>query len=195
MESTHRPRDPSPNPETDPNEPPRPDHALAALCPWTPLAARRLPSARPRGPFDQRGRGRRSGVPGLPGVRFEPGTGTTHFDRVYGHPGGHWILTAHADLPSGEDECLIADGELVLREGVPPWTASGERCGTLDRRCCINGRGDLVFATNTSANALDDFLPVRWASGAWGSLPGRGDRPGPPSGHAGRRHRLAPPAR
>jgi len=155
--------------------------ALFSLCPWTPVAAAQAP----RGPAPEVlltnvPGAARSGVPGLPGVTFEPGTGTTHFDRIYGHPGGHWILTAHADLPSGEDECLIADGELVLREGDPaPWTSSGERCGTLDRRCSINGRGDLVFATNTSANALDDYLPVRWASGAWevaaregGAVPG-----------------------
>ena len=25
-------------------------------------------------------------VPGLPGVEFEPGTGTLHFDRVFGSP-------------------------------------------------------------------------------------------------------------
>ena len=104
----------------------------------------------------------RSAVPGLPGVSFEPGTGTTHLDRVYGHPSGRWILTAHADLPSAEDECLIADGALVLREGDPaPWSSSGEACGTLDRRCAVNGAGDLVFATNTSASALDDYLPTR----------------------------------
>ncbi|MGB0333094.1 MAG: hypothetical protein ACPGPE_14890, partial [Planctomycetota bacterium] len=109
--------------------------ALAALCPWTPLAAAQTSQGPvPEVLLTNVAGAERSGVPGLPGVRFEPGTGTTHFDRVYGHPGGHWILTAHADLPSGEDECLIADGELVLREGDPaPWTASGERCGTLDR--------------------------------------------------------------
>ena len=90
----------------------------------------------------------RAEVPGLPGVMFEPGTGTTHFDRVYGHPGGHWILTARADLPPGEDECLIVNGTLVLREGDPaPWTGGSEDCGTLDRRCAINGSGDFVFAT------------------------------------------------
>ncbi len=143
--------------------------ALAALCLWTPLvAAQASQGPVPEILLTNIAGAERSGVPGLPGVSFEPGTGTTHFDRVYGHPGGHWILTAHADLPSGEDECLIADGELVQREGDPaPWTTSGERCGTLDRRCSINGRGDLVFATNTSANARDDFLPIRWASGAW----------------------------
>ena len=112
----------------------------------------------------------RAEVPGLPGVMFEPGTGTTHFDRVYGHPGGHWILTARADLPPGEDECLIVNGTLVLREGDPaPWAGGSEDCGTLDRRCAINGSGDFVFATNTSASALDDYLPVRWSTGAWGT--------------------------
>ncbi|MGD2017704.1 MAG: hypothetical protein PVJ89_06305 [Planctomycetota bacterium] len=106
----------------------------------------------------------RSQVPGLPGVAFQPGAGTTHFDRVYGHPSGRWVLTALADLPAGEDECLLADGELVLREGDPaPWTGGAEDCGTLDRRCAISGRGDLVFATNTSASALDDYLPLRRA--------------------------------
>ncbi len=155
--------------------------AFLAPCLWTPLAAAQAPQGPvPEVLLTNVPGAERSGVPGLPGVAFEPGTGTTHFDRIYGHPGGHWILTAHADLPSGEDECLIADGELVLREGdLAPWATGGERCGTLDRRCSINGRGDLVFATNTSANALDDYLPVRWASGAWevaaregGAVPG-----------------------
>ena len=129
--------------------------AFLAPCLWTPLAAAQAPQGPvPEVLLTNVPGAERSGVPGLPGVAFEPGTGTTHFDRIYGHPGGHWILTAHADLPSGEDECLIADGELVLREGdLAPWATGGERCGTLDRRCSINGRGDLVFATNTSANA------------------------------------------
>ena len=78
-------------------------------------------------------------VPGLGGVTFRPGAGNTHFDRVYAHPTGHWVLTAFADLPSDRDECLIGSGELVAREGsVAPWIPGGaELCGTLDQRCAV----------------------------------------------------------
>lgn len=36
-------------------------------------------------------------VPGKPGVFFQPGTSTTHFDRIFSNSGEHWILTANND--------------------------------------------------------------------------------------------------
>ncbi|MEM8710289.1 MAG: hypothetical protein AAGG01_05015 [Planctomycetota bacterium] len=106
-------------------------------------------------------------VPGLTGVEFSPGENTNHFDRIYGHPSGPWILTALADLPSSRDEVLIASGSLVIQEGDPaPWTVS-ENCGTIDTRCSINASGDLAFATNTSGTVDDDYVATRIA-GTWG---------------------------
>ncbi|MEM9379620.1 MAG: hypothetical protein AAGB93_06675 [Planctomycetota bacterium] len=109
----------------------------------------------------------RNAVPGLPGVPFDPGTGSTHFDRVYGHPDGHWALTALADLASAEDEVLLVDGQLVIREGdAAPWTGGAEDCGTLDQRVAVNAGGAVVFATNSSASSNDDYV-VAHDAGAW----------------------------
>ncbi len=114
-------------------------------------------------------------VPGLPGVEFEPGTDTNHFDRIYGHPSGHWVMTALADLPSSRNECLIVDGDVVMQEGMPaPWTAGAENCGTMDTRCSINATGDLAFATNTSGTVNDDYVATR-IGGVWGYGAREGD--------------------
>ncbi|QDV06137.1 hypothetical protein Poly30_16420 [Planctomycetes bacterium Poly30] len=114
-------------------------------------------------------------VPGLGGVEFEPGVLTNHFDRIYGHPSGHWVLTALADLPSARDECLIVSGQLVIQEGAPaPWIGGAENCGTIDTRCAVNASGDVAFATNTSGTVDDDFVATRIA-GVWGHGAREGD--------------------
>lgn len=114
-------------------------------------------------------------VPGLPGVEFEPGLDTNHFDRIYGHPNGHWVMTALADLPSARDECLIVNGEVVIQEGMPaPWTGGAENCGTIDTKCSINAMGDVAFATNTSGTMADDYVATR-IGGVWGYGAREGD--------------------
>lgn len=117
----------------------------------------------------------RAAVPGVPGAVFDPGSGTQHFDRVYGHPTGGWVLTAKADLAAGEDECLIANGQLVIREGdVAPWTGGAADCGTLDTRCAIDANGRVAFATNVSGSTNDDYVVV--ASGSqWAVAAREGD--------------------
>ncbi|MEM1451048.1 MAG: hypothetical protein AAF957_04040 [Planctomycetota bacterium] len=117
----------------------------------------------------------RNEVPGLPGVAFDPGVAPVHFDRVYGHPGGHWVLTALADLAPTEDEVLIVDGQLVIREGDPaPWTGGTELCGTLDQRVGVNASGAVVFATNSSASSNDDYV-VSHDAGNWTVYAREGD--------------------
>jgi len=97
-------------------------------------------------------------VPGYPGVSFGPGTGTTHFDRVYGSAGTSWVITADTDLPTGADEVLIVDGVVQIVEGDPaPW-AAGENVGFLDTKVGVNDAGDFVFATNTSASTNDEYI-------------------------------------
>ncbi len=114
-------------------------------------------------------------VPGLVGVEFEPGLQTNHFDRVYGHPSGHWVLTALADLPSSRNECLLMNGALVIQEGdAAPWIGGAENCGTLDTRCSVNAMGDVAFATNTSGTVADDFVATR-VGGVWGYGAREGD--------------------
>ncbi len=117
----------------------------------------------------------RNMVPGLAGVPFDPGIGTSHFDRVYGHPSGRWVLTALADLAPTEDEVLIVDGALVIRESDPaPWASGSEACGTLDQRCAVNVHGDVVFATNSSASANDDYI-VTLVGNQWAYVAREGD--------------------
>ena len=97
------------------------DHAGGVQAPPPPGSTRAV-SARASALLSNVVGGGTDAVPGLGGVTFRPGAGNTHFDRVYAHPTGHWVLTAFADLPSDRDECLIRSGELVAREGsVAPW--------------------------------------------------------------------------
>lgn len=100
-----------------------------------------------------------SDVPGLPGVHFGPGTGTTHFDRVFGSPNGNWALTADTDLPTTEDEVLLVNGVVKAREGTAVSWNPVENIGLLDTRLAVNDTGDFVFATNTDgATGFDEYI-------------------------------------
>lgn len=100
-----------------------------------------------------------SDVPGLPGAHFGPGTGTTHFDRVFGSPNGNWALTADTDLPTTEDEILLVNGVVKAREGTAVSWNVGENIGLLDTRLSINDAGTFVFATNTDgATGTDEYI-------------------------------------
>lgn len=100
-------------------------------------------------------------VPGYPGVHFEPGTSTTQFDRIYGSPGGSWILTANTDIPdTGADEVLIANGVVKIFEGDPaPWTGGAENTGLLEQRMAITDSGSWVMTNNTDGDtARDEYV-------------------------------------
>ena len=89
-------------------------------------------------------------VPGLPGVHFQPGTGTTHFDRVFGASEGNWIFSALTDRPVAQDEIIVVNEQFKIAEGdVAPW-APAETVGLIDTRQFINNAGEWVFATNTN---------------------------------------------
>lgn len=103
-------------------------------------------------------------VPGLPGVGFQPGGGNAHFDRVYGSPNGSWALTAFADLPWTEDEVLLVNGELVVREGTAATWTSGELVGPLDTKVGVNDAGDFVFSTVTNGPAASNAYVVTGGS-------------------------------
>lgn len=106
-------------------------------------------------------------VPGLPGAHFQPGTGTTHFDRPFGSPNGHWILSADTDLPTTEDEVVLVDDTLGAREGTPaPWTV-GETVGLIETQLGINDAGTWVFATNTDGPTTADEYVVSVTSGVF----------------------------
>ena len=145
------------------------DHAGGVQAPPPPPGSTRAVSVRASALLSNVVGGGTDAVPGLGGVTFRPGAGNAHFDRVYAHPTGHWVLTAFADLPSDRDECLIRSGELVAREGsVAPWIPGGaELCGTLDQRCAVNSSGGFAFATNSSGTVDDDWI-VTHHGGEWG---------------------------
>jgi len=95
-------------------------------------------------------------VPGLAGVHFGPGTGTTHFDRIFGSPNGNWILSADTDLPTTEDEIIIVNGAVVAREGTSAPFAVAENIGLIDTRLGINDAGQWVYTTNTDGPTTSD---------------------------------------
>lgn len=98
-------------------------------------------------------------VPGLPGVEFDPGTGTTHFDRVFGSPNGNWVLTAlNNSASTANDEMVLVNDVVRAREGfaLPGVT---EVAGAIDTTVGINDVGQFVFATNTdAATTMDDVI-------------------------------------
>lgn len=98
-------------------------------------------------------------INGLPGVFFDPGTGSSDFDRVYGSPNGNWIVTAFADLATSEDEMVLVNGVMMQREGTPAlWSTSGELAGSMDQRCDVNNAGDFTFSNNTDATTMDEYI-------------------------------------
>jgi len=97
-----------------------------------------------------------SDVPGIPGAKF------SSFDRPHGSPGTNWILTADTDLTSTEDEILLVNGVVEVREGTPAtWTGGAENVGFLDQRCAINDAGEFVFTTNTDGPTDTDEYVVK----------------------------------
>lgn len=90
-------------------------------------------------------------VPGIPGIVFEPGTGGSGFDRVYGSPNGNWIITGTVNLPTTDNEVILVNGALVQHEGQPTvWTGGAETAGAIETRCDVNDAGDYTYATNTN---------------------------------------------
>lgn len=99
-------------------------------------------------------------VPGLPGVEFEPGTGTLHFDRVFGSPNGNWVLSANNNSASAtDDEMVLVNNVVRAREGFP-WPGGAENIGLIDTTLGINDAGQFAFATNTDAATTADEVIV-----------------------------------
>jgi len=110
-------------------------------------------------------------VPGMPGAHFAPGTGSGHFDRIYGSPAGHWALTADTDLPAGADEVLIASGTVIAVEGGPAaWTGGVEAMRTFDTRVAVNDAGDCVFTQSTDGPSSANDYVVKVSGGVFSSV-------------------------
>jgi hypothetical protein len=111
-----------------------------------------------------------SDVPGLAGVKFQPGTGSAQFDRIFLSPNNqYWAFAAFNDSGStADDEMLItgsgltsAGAMLVAREGSM-LSGIGENAGPLDQQVGIANNGDLAFATNTDGPTASDDYILRW---------------------------------
>ncbi|MFY9344398.1 MAG: hypothetical protein WAT39_18035 [Planctomycetota bacterium] len=111
-------------------------------------------------------------VPGT-GTPFRTGgTGTSAFERPWtSSDGSHLAINVVAGAPATttDDDVLLLDGALLLREGsAAPWTAT-ENVGTIDADFAINNSGHLLFGNNTSATTLDDYI-VQWNGASWSVL-------------------------
>lgn len=105
-------------------------------------------------------------VPGIPGLNFDPGTGTTHFDRPFVSPNGNWILTALTDSPTtATDEIMIVNGVVVVREGDPAPYSPGNTIGPFDTKVAINDSGEFAFANNVAPTTTNDDFVIRVTAG------------------------------
>ena len=118
-----------------------------------------------------------SAVPGLMGTTFETG----NFDRIFVSPNGNYVFSATTSLPAEEDEVIILNGNMVLREGTSaPWTM-GENVGLIDTKLGINDAGTIVFATNTDGNTeSDEYIVRRTSDGTFTTVAREANSASPP---------------
>lgn len=110
-----------------------------------------------------------SDVPGLPGVKFNPGT-STQFDRPFHSPGGaFWMFGASTNLPSTENEVIIVGGGLngvgsgvKIREGTPTFFDASVNWGFIRTQMGINDAGQFAFSADTSAPSGTDEVVARF---------------------------------
>ncbi|MBL9079988.1 MAG: hypothetical protein JNL08_21025 [Planctomycetes bacterium] len=108
-------------------------------------------------------------VPGL-GIPFDASP-TTPFERpIVSANGLHFGINVLANTATtADDDVLIVDGALVIREGSPaPWNLT-ENVGTIDAEFGLNDAGDLLIGNNTSAAANDDVVAL-FSGGVWTEL-------------------------
>jgi hypothetical protein len=98
-----------------------------------------------------------SDVPGIPGAKFTPGSGTGNFDRPWLSPNGlHWAIAADTDLATTTDEVILLDGALAVQEGTPTVFDPTQTWGTIDTRIGINDLGELAVTNNINPATIDD---------------------------------------
>lgn len=110
-------------------------------------------------------------VPGTGGLAFNAGgASTSAFERpVYSSNGLHWGINALAETGTvtTNDDVLLVDGALVMREGSPtPWPSAGQNVGTINVAFGLNNAGDLLVGNNSSATTNDDYLAL-FQGGVW----------------------------
>ncbi len=110
-------------------------------------------------------------VPGL-GLPFNPGgTGTSAFERpTFSADGAHFAINVLADTATtADDDVLLLDGAVLLREGSPtPW-AGGFNIGTINAEFGLNNAGNILLGHNSSATTNDDYV-LLYQAGTWSIL-------------------------
>jgi len=98
-------------------------------------------------------------VPGLSGVVFDATSGNI-FTRPYGSPNGNLILNGFVESASStDDQVLIVNGAVVLREGdAPPWAATGTQMYAFSHQTGINDTGEFTFTSSTHQTNNDHYV-------------------------------------
>lgn len=91
----------------------------------------------------------------VPGTAFEfqPGTGTSHFERVYGHPNGNWVIKASNNQ---NNDMIMSNDQIVLIEGDNAAWTSGELVGSVERKISVNKFSEVAFSNTTTGGSTDD---------------------------------------
>ncbi|MCB1583440.1 MAG: hypothetical protein R3E90_03465 [Marinicella sp.] len=98
----------------------------------------------------------------VPGTifEFEPGTSTTHFERVYGHPNGNWVIKA---LNNQGSDMIMSNDQVVLIEGDNAAWTIGELVGSIERKIGINKFSEIAFSnTTTGGSTANDRYIVKY---------------------------------
>lgn len=116
-----------------------------------------------------------SDVPGLPGRKFNPGTGS-QFDRPFASPNGQlWIFGAVVDGTTDQDVIITGMGltsagsQYRVLQGDATGFASGETYTALRTQMDINNSGHFAFNADTSGATTQDDMVVRW-DGSFGLM-------------------------
>ena len=101
-----------------------------------------------------------SDIPNLPGFQYQV------FDRPFVSPDGeHWILNGESNHSSGENDLVIVDGTVVLREDTTPsFLVTGDAINSFDTRVEINNAGEYCVVLNSNAAANENDFVVRGES-------------------------------
>jgi hypothetical protein len=112
-------------------------------------------------------------VPGVGAPFRTGGTGTSAFERPWiCSTGANLAINVVAGAPAvlADDDVLLRNGALLLREGSPaPW-AAGQNVGTIDPDLAINAAGQILFGNNVApATTADDYIAF-YDGTTWSSL-------------------------
>lgn len=126
-----------------------------------------------------------SDVPGIPGLKFRPGTGSaTAFDRPFVSPDGNrWVFSGFVDAATTADDVIVsgfnstaAGASVVVRAGNPTSFDPNVNYNILNTHLTINNAGQVAFSGTTTATSsqfvgLFDGAAVQQAARQGGATP------------------------